>query len=294
MAGIGLKDAVDGLIVRVHESRISLVHQCHMFSSMIGPNIANTFPGEQNLVMARSVLPLLTANGPIIFRQLFEKTSSTFTYLIGDAASKQALLIDPVIETAERDAKLVKELALDLRYVLDTHVHADHVTGVGVLKTFFGSSCKSVISAASGAQADILVKDKEVLKCGNIELECRSTPGHTNGCFTYVLHSAHCAFTGDALLIRGCGRTDFQQGSSERLYESVHSQILALPEDYLLFPAHEYSGRMMTTVAEEKKFNTRLTKSEKEFVEIMKNLNLPLPKQIDRAVPLNLKGGIDE
>ncbi|VUZ57753.1 unnamed protein product [Hymenolepis diminuta] len=177
---------------------------------------------------------------------------------------------------------------------MDTHVHADHVTGVGMLKRIFGPTCKSVIPEVSGGRADILVRDAEVLKCGNIELDCRNTPGHTNGCFTYVLHSARSAFTGDALLIRGCGRTDFQEGSPERLYESVHSKILSLPEDYLLFPAHEYAGRMMTTVAEEKKFNPRLTKSEKEFVEIMNNLNLAYPKQIDRALLLNLKEGIDE
>nr|CDS32371.1 zinc finger protein 84 [Hymenolepis microstoma] len=250
--------------------------------------ITATMSGHNSFKMACKI-PILAADGPFIFRQLFEKASSTFTYLIGDAKSKQGLLIDPVLETAERDAKLVNELGLELRYVIDTHVHADHVTGAASMKKLFGPTCKSVISEASGVKADIMVKAAEVLKCGNIELECRSTPGHTRGCFTYVLHSARSAFTGDTLLIRGCGRTDFQEGSSEQLYESVHSQIFSLPEDYLLFPAHEYSGRMMTTVAEEKKFNPRLTKSPEEFVEIMKNLNLPYPKQIDRAVPLNLK-----
>ncbi|VDL18731.1 unnamed protein product [Hymenolepis diminuta] len=202
------------------------------------------------MIKMTSKISILAAGGPLIFRQLFEKTSSTFTYLLGDGTSKQALIIDPVLETAERDARLINELGLDLRYVMDTHVHADHVTGVGMLKRIFGPTCKSVIPEVSGGRADILVRDAEVLKCGNIELDC-----HTNGCFTYVLHSARSAFTGDALLIRGCGRTDFQEGSPERLYESVHSKILSLPEDYLLFPAHEYAGRMMTTVAEEKKFN---------------------------------------
>ncbi|KAL5111318.1 Persulfide dioxygenase ETHE1 mitochondrial [Taenia crassiceps] len=244
--------------------------------------------------MVSRIFPLLAANGPFVFRQLFEPTSSTFTYLIGDASSRQALLIDPVLETVQRDAKAVRELDLDLRFVLNTHVHADHVTGSGALREMFGPTCKSVISDASGARADVLVKEGEVLNCGNIQLECRSTPGHTSGCFTYVLHSARAAFTGDALLIRGCGRTDLEQGSPDSLYESVHLKILSLPDDYLLFPAHEYSGRMMTTVEEEKKYNTRLGLSRKAFVELMNNLNLAYPKQIDRSVPLNLKCGYDD
>ncbi|KAL5962043.1 Persulfide dioxygenase ETHE1 mitochondrial, partial [Taenia solium] len=247
----------------------------------------------QNAMVSR-VLPLLAANGPFVFRQLFEPISSTFTYLIGDASSRRAVLIDPVLETVQRDAKAVRELDLDLRFVINTHVHADHVTGSGALKEMFGPICKSVISDTSGARADVHVKAGEVLECGNIQLECRSTPGHTNGCFTYVLHSARAAFTGDALLIRGCGRTDLEQGSPESLYESVHSKILSLPDDYLLFPAHEYSGRMMTTVGEEKKYNTRLGVSKKDFVELMKNLNLAYPKQIDRSLPLNLKCGYDD
>ncbi|VDK34925.1 unnamed protein product [Taenia asiatica] len=244
--------------------------------------------------MVSKVLPLLAANGPLVFRQLFEPISSTFTYLIGDPSSRRAVLIDPVLETVQRDAKVVRELDLDLRFVINTHVHADHVTGSGALKEMFGPTCKSVISDTSGARADVHVKASEVLDCGNIQLECRSTPGHTNGCFTYVLHSARAAFTGDALLIRGCGRTDLEQGSPESLYESVHSKILSLPDDYLLFPAHEYSGRMMTTVGEEKKYNTRLRVSKKDFVELMKNLNLAYPKQIDRSLPLNLKCGYDD
>ncbi|KAH9284581.1 Persulfide dioxygenase ETHE1 -like protein, mitochondrial [Echinococcus granulosus] len=206
----------------------------------------------------------------------------------------RAVLIDPVLETVQRDAKLIRELDLDLRYAINTHLHADHVTGTGALKKMFAPTCQSVISATSGARADVLLKAGEVLDCGNIQLECRSTPGHTNGCFTYVLHSARAAFTGDALLIRGCGRTDLGQGSPEILYESVHSKIFSLPDDYFLFPAHEYSGRMMTTVGEEKKHNTRLCASKEKFVDIMQNLNLSYPKQMDRAVPLNLKDGCED
>ncbi|KAK8783678.1 hypothetical protein V5799_009957 [Amblyomma americanum] len=229
----------------------------------------------------------------LLFRQLFDQKSCTYSYLLADLSTKEALLIDPVLEQVERDAKLIKELDLRLVYAVNTHVHADHITGSGKLKGIL-EGCRSVISAASKAQADEHLYPGDVFGVGCIKLEARATPGHTNGCMTYVWHDQRKAFTGDALLIRGCGRTDFQEGNSERLYDSVHSQILSLPDDYNLYPAHDYKGQTATTVGEELKYNPRLTKSKAEFVDIMNNLNLSYPKMIDKAVPANLVCGFHE
>ncbi|VDP27337.1 unnamed protein product [Schistosoma margrebowiei] len=259
-----------------------------------------------------SKVPILSAGGPLIFRQLFEKVSSTYTYLLADSHTKDAVIIDPVLETVERDKKLISQLNLKLGPIINTHLHADHVTGSGLLKRIPGSF--SVLSHYDGIKVDKIIKHGDVIKFGNFELECRSTPGHTSGCMTLVLHSAGVAFTGDTLLIRGCGRTDFQGGSAETLYDSVYSQIFSLPNDYTLFPAHDYLGNTMTTVdpclhkhsvadpcsqffsvvkAVPRDLN-RLTKTKIEFVKIMNELNLPLPKQMERAIPLNLKCGIND
>ncbi|GFQ79580.1 persulfide dioxygenase ETHE1, mitochondrial [Trichonephila clavata] len=229
----------------------------------------------------------------LIFRQLFDSVSCTYTYLLADAQSRNAILIDPVLEQVARDVKLVKELDLNLLFAANTHVHADHITGTGEIKKLI-PDCKSVISEASGATADKHLKGMEILSVGCINLEARPTPGHTDGCMTYVCHDAKMAFTGDALLYRGCGRTDFQQGDAAKLYDSVHGQIFPLPDDYFLYPAHDYKGFTVSTVGEEKKYNARLTKSKEEFVEIMKNLNLAYPKMIDKAVPTNMVCGYVE
>ncbi|XP_072930435.1 persulfide dioxygenase ETHE1, mitochondrial [Epargyreus clarus] len=225
------------------------------------------------------------------FRQLFDTVSSTYTYLLGDMKTRDAVLIDPVLEHAERDATLVKDLGFKLVYAMNTHMHADHVTGTGKLKSILPGT-KSVIGKSSGAQADVYVDDGEVVRFGGYELLAKSTPGHTNGCLTYICHDQSMAFTGDALLIRGCGRTDFQEGSSEKLYESVHTKIFTLPDHYTLYPAHDYKGQTATTVWEEKKYNPRLTKSLKEFIHIMDTLNLPYPKMIDKALPANRVCGL--
>jgi len=230
--------------------------------------------------------------GTFIFRQLFDKETSTYTYLLGDKESKEAILIDPVIEHANRDYQLVKDLGLNLKYAINTHMHADHVTGTGELKKI--THCKSIISKASGAKADIHINENDTINFGSYALQVLSTPGHTNGCVTYYFKDKNMAFTGDALLIRGCGRTDFQEGSADTLYESVHGKILSLPDDTLLYPAHDYKGHMVTTVDEEKRLNPRLTKSKEEFVKIMDNLNLPYPKFIDKALPANKVCGIYE
>ncbi|XP_044847022.1 persulfide dioxygenase ETHE1, mitochondrial-like isoform X1 [Mauremys mutica] len=231
--------------------------------------------------------------GCLIRSVLFEPVSCTYTYLLADLKTKEAVLIDPVLETAKRDAALVRELGLSLLYAANTHCHADHITGTGLLKKML-PGCRSVISQDSGALADILIREGHGLEFGAFALEARSTPGHTDGCLTYVLSDKTMAFTGDALLIRGCGRTDFQQGSPETLYRSVHEKIFTLPGDCLIYPAHDYTGQTVSTVEEERTLNPRLTLSCEAFVQLMNNLNLPQPKKIDIAVPANLKCGIQD
>lgn len=224
-----------------------------------------------------------------IFRQLFDSESWTFTYIIACAKNKEAVIIDPVDQQVERDLKLLKELDLNLKYAINTHCHADHITGSGILKTL--TKCKSMIGKNAGAQADIMLSDGDKIEYGQHSIEAVSTPGHTNGCMSFINHDKRFALTGDTLLIRACGRTDFQVGNPEQLYDSVHTKILSLPEDFFLFPAHDYKGHSMTTVAEEKQHNPRLTKTKEEFVEIMKTLGLAYPKKIDEALPWNIKCG---
>ena len=174
----------------------------------------------------------------MIFRQLFDPQSSTYTYLLADEAAREALLIDPVFEQARRDAALIDELGLRLKWTLDTHVHADHVTGAWLLRDKLGS--RIAISKASGADgADQYLENSDPLRFGKRHVEALSTPGHTNGCMTYVLDDRSAAFTGDALLIRGCGRTDFQQGDARALYRSVREQIFSLPDRCLIYPGHD-------------------------------------------------------
>jgi sulfur dioxygenase len=231
----------------------------------------------------------------LVFRQLFDQQSSTYTYLLGDSESAEAVLIDPVFEQARRDRALISELGLTLVATLDTHVHADHVTGASLLRQSLGS--KVAVSEASGAHgADLFLKHGDRVRFGCRYVEARATPGHTSGCMTYVLDNENMAFTGDTLLIRGCGRTDFQQGSAHNMYQSVHTQIFTLPKDCLLYPAHDYQGRTVTSVGEEKNLNPRLggALSESDFAGYMNNLNLPHPKQIDVAVPANMECGAPE
>lgn len=228
----------------------------------------------------------------MIFRQLLDARSWTYTYLLADEASKGAVLIDPVFEQARRDCALLEELGLTLLYTLDTHVHADHVTGAWLLREKLGS--KIALMEATGAKgADRLLRDGDCIDFGALTLEARSTPGHTSGCGTYVLADKSMAFTGDCLLIRGCGRTDFQQGSSKQMYHSIKDKILSLPASCAIYPAHDYSGRMMTTVAEENEYNPRCggERSEGDFVGLMESLGLPHPAQLAIALPANLQCG---
>lgn len=229
----------------------------------------------------------------MLLRQLFDHETWTYTYLLADEKSGEAVLIDPVIDQVERDIKLLEELGLRLVYTLDTHAHADHITGSGLLRTRLGS--KAVVGVKVGAECvDVTVDDGDRLKFGSNELEVRATPGHTDGCVTFVTGDHRHAFTGDALFIRGTGRTDFQQGSAQTLYRSIHDKIFTLPDDTIIWPGHDYKGMTFTTVGEEKQHNPRVGdgKTEAEFVEIMDNLDLPAPKKIDIAVPANLHCGI--
>ncbi len=228
----------------------------------------------------------------LIFRQLFDGQSFTYTYLLGDSHSGEAVLIDPVFEQVRRDAALVHELQLRLLCTLETHVHADHVTGAWLLKQRTGS--RIGLAANSGATgADRLLKHGARVSFGKRHLEVRATPGHTDGCLTYVLDDQSIAFTGDCLLIRGSGRTDFQQGDPHAMYRSVRDQIFTLPAACLLYPGHDYRGLTATSVEEERRFNPRLggDVSVDDFTGYVKNLGLPHPKKIDVAVPANLKCG---
>lgn len=249
---------------------------------------------QQTVVIPQCVKMLdqrKTFSADFFFRQLMDEQSHTYTYLLADITTKEAILIDPVLEQAKRDAKLIEELGFTLKYALNTHMHADHITGTGYLKQLLPSTV-SVISLNSGAKADKHLADNETVKFGRHELRALCTPGHTNGCMTFVVEEQGIAFTGDTLLIRGCGRTDFQEGDARTLYRSVHDRIFTLPENFRLFPAHDYKGNMETTVAEEKRYNPRLTKDVEAFVELMNNLNLPYPKMIDKAVPANRECGL--
>jgi glyoxylase-like metal-dependent hydrolase (beta-lactamase superfamily II)/rhodanese-related sulfurtransferase len=231
----------------------------------------------------------------VIFRQLFDPQSSTYTYLLGDARSGVAVLIDPVFEQVRRDAALIAELGLKLAWTLETHVHADHVTGGWLLKRRLGS--RIALAQASGADgADRYLVADDVVDIGARRLLVRATPGHTGGCVTYVLDDLSAAFTGDCLLIRGTGRTDFQEGSAASLYRSVREQIFTLPDACLLYPAHDYRGLTVTSVAEEKRFNPRLGGAAGlgDFTGHMENLKLAHPKKIDIAVPANLHCGRPE
>lgn len=224
------------------------------------------------------------------FRQLFDPTSSTYTYLLGDGG--EAVLIDPVFEQMPRDSALLRELGLRLVATLDTHVHADHVTAAWLHRQRAGS--RIMLARASGATAaDRLLEHGDEVGFGTRHLQARATPGHTNGCTSYVLDDQTMAFTGDALLIRGCGRTDFQQGDAAQLYASVHEQIFSLPPHCLLYPGHDYRGLTASSVAEEQRYNPRLggDASVSDFAGYMRHLGLPHPRLIDVAVPANLRCG---
>jgi len=229
----------------------------------------------------------------MIFRQFFDRESCTYTYLLGDPLTREALLIDPVIAQVDRDLQFVKDLGLTLKYAIDTHVHADHITGTGTLRERTG--CQIAISQAGKVQnADIQLQNNDRLTIGEHVIEARATPGHTSSCTSFWVKELNAIFTGDALFIRGCGRTDFQEGDAITLYRSVYEKIFSLPDDTLIYPGHDYCGRTVSMVAEEKEHNPRLGErlTDKDFAQIMNNLNLPYPKNIDVALPANLHAGV--
>ena len=226
----------------------------------------------------------------MVFRQLFEPVSSTYTYLIACHETREAVLIDPVLETVERDVALLNELGLSLKYTVETHIHADHVTGAARLREATGSKV-AVPEKSAAAHADLPVRESEPIRFGALALEPLYVPGHTDDHHAYLLRSngAWRVFTGDALMIDGCGRTDFQNGDAAELYASVHGKIFSLPDETLVYPGHDYQQRFVSSVGQEKARNPRLGggRSVDEFVAIMAALNLPRSKKIDIAVPAN-------
>lgn len=227
----------------------------------------------------------------MIFRQLFEPETSTYSYLLGCERTRRAIIIDPVVSEIDAYIELLQDLNLKLIYTMETHVHADHVTGAGLLREKLAS--KSVVHRDAGAMcADLLVTDGVMLQVGDLELEVRHTPGHTKGCVSYVM--ADRVFTGDALLIGGCGRTDFQQGDAGQLYDSITGKLFTLPPDTLVYPGHDYNGNTVSTIKQEMAKNPRLGggKSREEFIAIMRELKLAYPKFIDQALPANQSCGM--
>lgn len=223
-------------------------------------------------------------------RQLFDYDTWTYTYLVWDEATKEAAVIDSVLEQVERDFQHIEELGLKVKFLLETHIHADHITGAGPLRKL--TKGQIVIHKNSGSEcADLLAVEGDTFKLGSQEIRVLHTPGHTNNDITYLIPGA--AFTGDTLLVRDCGRTDFQLGSNEQMFDSLTQKLFTLPEETMVFPAHDYKGFSQSTIGEEKKFNSRAGsgKSYQDFATTMDNLNLPNPKRIHIAVPGNMRCG---
>ncbi|NEQ36517.1 MAG: MBL fold metallo-hydrolase [Okeania sp. SIO3I5] len=222
----------------------------------------------------------------MLLRQLFDRESSTYTYLIADLSTKEAVLVDPVLEQVERDFQLIKELGLILRYCLETHIHADHVTGTGKLRELTG--CEGILPKNAKVDcADRFIRDGEVLKIGEVDIQAILTLGHTDSHMSYLVNNIS-VLTGDSLLIRGCGRTDFQNGDAGTLYDYITQKLFTLPNATLVYPGHDYKGKTVSTIEEEKQFNPRFAGHNRaSFIELMNNLNLPNPKKIAEAVPAN-------
>ena len=225
----------------------------------------------------------------MLFRQLFDKSSSTYTYLIASAKGREALIIDPVLENIEQYIKLLNELDLKLVKVIDTHIHADHITAASKLKN--KTNCTTIMGEHTPSDTvEIKVKDDDIICVDKLEIKVIYTPGHTKDSYSFLMDD--CLFSGDTLLINGTGRTDFQGGNSEDSYNSIFNRLLKLPEETLLYPAHDYNGQTVSTIGKEKKFNPRLqVNGINEYIDIMNNLNLSKPKLMDINVASNIKLG---
>ena len=225
----------------------------------------------------------------MIFKQLFDTKSSTYTYVIASAEGREAMIIDPVIENVGEYIKLLKELNLKLVKVIDTHIHADHVTGASKLREI--TKCSTIMGDHTPAETvEIKVKDDEYINLDNLKIRAMYTPGHTSDSYSFLMNN--CLFSGDTLLINGTGRTDFQNGNSKDAYNSIFNKLLKLPDETLLYPAHDYKGEKVSTIGKEKKYNPRLqVDSVDEYIEIMNNLNLKKPISIDENISKNLKLG---
>lgn len=226
----------------------------------------------------------------MLFRQLYDHESSTYTYLIADTSTREAVLVDSVLEQVERDLKLLQELNLTLRYSLETHIHADHITGTDKLRDRTG--CQGVVPINAQANcADRFIQDGETIKLGEVEIKAIATPGHTDSHMAYLINQDR-VLTGDALLIRGCGRTDFQNGNAAALYDSVTKRLFTLADDILVYPAHDYHGQTVSTIGEEKQWNPRFKQHDcQDFIELMNNLDLSYPRKMMEAVPANQSCG---
>src|SRR5215467_12990864 len=226
---------------------------------------------------------------PVIFRQLFDQTSSTYSYLLASRRGGEALIIDPVLERVDRYLQLIKELDLKLVKAVDTHIHADHITGLGALRD--RTRCITVMG--EHAKVDVVsmrVGEGDKITIEGVALDVMYTPGHTDDSYSFLMRDR--VFTGDTLLIRGTGRTDFQNGDARAQYDSIFNKLLRLPDETMVFPAHDYKGETVSTIGEEKRYNPRLqVKSAAEYVELMANLKLPNPKMMDVAVPANMRVG---
>jgi sulfur dioxygenase len=230
----------------------------------------------------------------MLFRQLFDPGSSTYTYLIADLYIEEAILVDPVLEQVHRDVQLIKEVGVNLRYCLETHIHADHITGTDQLRKLTG--CRSIVPQNTKTVcADRQIQDGETLRLGAINIKAIATPGHTDSHFAYLINHDR-VLTGDSLLIRGCGRTDFQNGDAGTLYDSVTQRLFTLADTTLVYPGHDYRGHTVSTIGEEKCWNPRFVenigdpsslKPRMAFIELMTHLNLPMPKKMMESVPAN-------
>ena len=225
----------------------------------------------------------------MIFKQVFDTKTSTYTYLIASAKGREAVIIDPVLENVENYISLLEDLDLKLVKVIDTHIHADHVTGASKLKQ--STNCTTIMGEHTPADAvEIKVKDNELINIDDLKIKSIYTPGHTSESYSFLLDNY--LFSGDALLINGTGRTDFQNGSSKDSYHSIFDKLLKLPEDTLLYPGHDYNGKKVSTIGNEKKFNPRLqVNNVDEYIEIMSNLNLSKPEMMDSNVGRNIQLG---